>query len=123
MTAMAGLGGRYADFDGLLDSDQPKDTEVTIAEEYQEEGNPAAGELEHAGGKRSRQDTPDNHTTLGAHWVVLRSLSPYFRAKVSRSSCLTSAAPTSYPKEQHQQPANTRPTPPPDGGALPAVAA
>jgi hypothetical protein len=75
---MAGLGGEVPDFDGLLDSDQHKDTEVIVREEE----IPTAGDQEHAGDKRSRQGTPDNHITLEAHWVVLRSLSPYFRAKV-----------------------------------------
>jgi hypothetical protein len=83
---MAGLGGSYPDFDGLLDGDQPKDTEVIIEEENQEEGSPTAGGQEATGNKRKRQGTPDNNTTtLQAHWVVLRSLSPCFRAKVRAS--------------------------------------
>jgi hypothetical protein len=81
---MAGLGGTIPNFDGLLDSDQPKDTEVTIVEE----GSPTAPSSK----KRSRQGTPDNHITVQAHWVVLRSLSPYFQAKVRLPACLSSAS-------------------------------
>jgi hypothetical protein len=79
---MEGLGGRYPDFDGLLDGDQPKDTEVTIAEEQLVEGSPTVGGQEGLGNKRGRDGTPDTRITLQAHWVILRSLSPCFRAKV-----------------------------------------
>lgn len=81
---MAGLGGTIPNFDGLLDSDQPKDTEVTIVEE---DGHAVEGSR-----KRSRQGTPDNHITVQAHWVVLRSLSPYFQAKVRLPACFSSAS-------------------------------
>jgi hypothetical protein len=76
--AMAGLGGMSPNFEGLLDGDQPKDTEVTIVEE----DSPTANSSK----KRSRQGAEDNHITIQAHWVVLRSLSPYFLTKVTTES-------------------------------------
>jgi hypothetical protein len=88
---MPALGGRCPDFDGLLDGDQPKDTEVTILEERQESSSPTRGQQKVTGSKRSREDMQGSHVTMGAHWVVLRSLSPAFRAKVRGSSCHGSA--------------------------------
>jgi hypothetical protein len=85
---MAGLAGRIPNFDGLLDGDQPKDTEVTIVEEAVEEDRPAA----EGSKKRSRQATSGNHITMQAHWVVLRSLSSYFQTKVRPGSMLLGMA-------------------------------
>jgi hypothetical protein len=75
---MPGMGSRRANFAGLLEIDQPKDTEVTIVEEGSTTANSSK--------KRKRQRTSGNHNTIQAHWVVLWSLSPYFQAKVRTSS-------------------------------------
>jgi hypothetical protein len=78
---MAELGGDVPSFDELLDSSQPKDTQVIILEEHD-----STAAAEGAGKKRRRHDTEgSNNITLEAHWVVLFSLSPCFRAKVSHS--------------------------------------
>jgi hypothetical protein len=83
---MTELGGDVPSFDELLHSSQPKDTQVIILEE--EDPAPAA-EQEGAGRKRKRADTDSSSSSsssssivLEAHWVVLISLSPYFRTKV-----------------------------------------
>jgi hypothetical protein len=78
---MTELGGTVPAFDGLIDSAQPKDTEVVILEE----DSLATSSKK----KRSRQGTAGGSLTLQAHWVVLWSLSPYFRAKVRKGAPLT----------------------------------
>lgn len=79
---MAGLGGNHPAFDRLLNSDQPKDTEVIIVEEDVS----GAADQDDAGRKRGRPGTADRSITLEAHLVVLFSLSPYFEAKVTTAS-------------------------------------
>jgi hypothetical protein len=76
---MGGLGGDTPAFDGLLDRGHPKDTKVIIREE--DSPQPAAQGC--AAGASLEEDTAGSSITLAAHWVVLWSLSPYFRAKVS----------------------------------------
>jgi hypothetical protein len=69
-------------FDGLLDSTQPRDTLVTIVEE----GSATAATHDDTGQAHKRQRTAGNNLTLQAHWVVLWSLSPFFRAKVTAAA-------------------------------------
>jgi hypothetical protein len=38
--------------------------------------------LQPVGQKRGREDDTETSITMSAHWLVLWSLSPYFRAKV-----------------------------------------
>jgi hypothetical protein len=76
---MARLGADVHCFDELLDSAQPKDTEVIIVEEVDSTG---ADNAQQEGRKRSRPDASQRSITLAAHWVVLFSLSPYFQTKV-----------------------------------------
>jgi hypothetical protein len=77
---MATLGGDVPSFDGLLEGDHPKDTEVVIREE-----GPAGQQepLQSVGQKRGREDDADDSIVMPAHWTILWCLSPYFRAKVS----------------------------------------
>jgi hypothetical protein len=72
---MAGLALPSPSFDGLLDSKQPKDTQVVIEEEASVTSSATAG----SGGELS---TSSNKTTLAAHWVILWGHSTCFRAKV-----------------------------------------
>jgi hypothetical protein len=82
---MAGLAKAVPCFDQLLDSSQPRDTEVIIIEEYSCSADTDAApdtDQEGAGRKRSRPETSSERITVEAHWVVLYSLSTYFQAKV-----------------------------------------
>jgi hypothetical protein len=72
---IAALGGDVPCFDGLPDTDQPKDTEVVIKEEDIAAEQPV-------GRKRRRGSDAITSITMSAHWLVLWSLSPYFRVKV-----------------------------------------
>jgi hypothetical protein len=87
---MARLGGDVPCFDELLDSAQPKDTEVVIVEEEEDSSDDEAEQHE-KGRKRSRPKASQRSITLTAHWVVLFSLSPYFQTKV----CLVAGIPQS----------------------------
>jgi hypothetical protein len=84
---MAKPSGDVPDFDGLLTNDQPKDTVIILAEDN---GSAAAdhNNADPMDASDTPQDAPDNTITLYAHWVVLWSLSSYFRAKVRIASYL-----------------------------------
>jgi hypothetical protein len=95
--AMAGLAATVPCFDQLLDSSQPKDTEVIIVEEDSSSAEHTSDvsntDQEGAGRKRSRQETCSSRITLEAHWVVLYSLSSYFQAKVGTGATVCTCMP------------------------------
>jgi hypothetical protein len=76
---MPDVVGDGPSFDGLLDSDQPKDTEVIIVEEGSSSVEACAVSVADGG---EQQGTAGSMTTVAAHWTILWGHSACFRAKV-----------------------------------------
>jgi hypothetical protein len=75
---MAELEASTPSFDGLLDSNYPKDTLITISEE----DDPTSASQGDAAGAGEEQRSMNSSVSLAAHGLILWGHSSYFRAKV-----------------------------------------